>query len=149
TFGSPWEMWSLHAAGWETVQLPHCFNHYDACDPDSPAYRGQGWYRTKIKPANPFQGGRTLLYFGGAGQRTSVYAGNSLMGHNTGGYNEFVVDITRAERDSHGEIPLSILCDNSRDIHAIPSDVSDFNLYGGIYRHLNLVYLPAVALELV
>jgi beta-galactosidase len=149
TFGNPWEMWSLHAAGWEAVQLPHCFNHYDACDPDTPAYRGQGWYRTKIKPANPFQDGRTLLHFGGAGQRTSVYAGNTLMGHNTGGYNEFVVDLTSAERDSHGEIPLAILCDNSRDIHAIPSDVSDFNLYGGIYRHLHLVYVPAIALELL
>jgi len=149
TFGNPWEMWNLHAAGWEAVQLPHCLNHYDACDPDTPAYRGQGWYRTKIKLDNPFSGGRALLHFGGAGQRTSVYAGNTLMGHNIGGYNEFVVDITGAERDSHGEIPLSILCDNSRDIHAIPSDVSDFNLYGGIYRHLHLVYVPAIALELV
>jgi beta-galactosidase len=149
TFGNPWEMWSLHAAGWEAVRLPHCFNHYDACDPDKPAYRGQGWYRKKIKLDNPFPGGRSLLHFGGAGQRTSVYAGNTPMGHNIGGYNEFVVDITGAERDSRGEIPLSILCDNSRDIHAIPSDVSDFNLYGGIYRHLHLVYVPAIALELL
>lgn len=149
TFGNPWEMWSLHAAGWSPVQLPHCFNHYDACDPDTPAYRGQGWYRTKIDPINPYPGGRTLLHFSGAGQRTSVYAGNTLMGHNTGGYNEFVVDLTRAERNSHGEIPLAVLCDNSRDIHAIPSDVSDFNLYGGIYRHLRLVYVPAIAIELL
>lgn len=149
TFGNPWEMWSLHAAGWEAVRLPHCFNHRDACDPDSLAYRGQGWYRRKIKLDNPFAGGRALLHFGGAGQRTSVYAGNTLMGHNIGGYNEFVVDLTSAERDSQGEIPLAILCDNSRDIHAIPSDVSDFNLYGGIYRHLHLVYVPAIALELL
>src|SRR5690554_998268 len=28
----------------------------------------------------------------------------------------------------------------------MPSDLSDFNLYGGIYRYLNLVYTPAVAL---
>ena len=27
----------------------------------------------------------------------------------------------------------------------IPSDLSDFNLYGGIYRYLNLVYLPEVS----
>lgn len=149
TFGNPWEMWTLPAAGWHNVQLPHCFNHHDACDPDAPAYRGQGWYRTKLKPENPFPGGRTLLHFGAAGQRTSVYAGNTLMGHNIGGYNEFVVDLTRAERNAKGEIPLAVLCDNSRDTSAIPSDVSDFNLYGGIYRHLRLVYIPAVALELL
>lgn len=27
----------------------------------------------------------------------------------------------------------------------IPSDISDFNIYGGIYRYLNLVYLPKVS----
>jgi len=31
----------------------------------------------------------------------------------------------------------------------IPSDLSEFNLYGGIYRHLNLVYVPLVSLERV
>lgn len=149
TFGNPWEMWSLHPAGWNPVNLPHCFNHYDCCDPDTPAYRGQGWYRTKINPSNPYPGGRTLLHFGAAGQRASIYAGNTLMGHNIGGYNEFVVDLTSAERDAKGEISLAVLCDNARDIHAIPSDVSDFNLYGGIYRHLRLVYVPAVALDLL
>src|SRR6185312_9331486 len=56
TFGNPWEMWTLHVDGWQSVELPHCFNHYDACDPDVPAYRGQGWYRRKISPQNPFAG---------------------------------------------------------------------------------------------
>jgi len=149
TFGSPWEVWNLKTPGWHPIHLPHCFNHYDACDPDAPAYRGQGWYRTTIRPANPCPGGRTLLHFGGAGQRTSVYAGSTLVAHNIGGYNEFVVDITGSERNASGEIPLAILCDNSRDPHAIPSDISDFNLYGGIYRHLRLVYVPAVAVELL
>jgi hypothetical protein len=41
----PWEVWnSSEIAVWETVALPHCFNHYDACDPDIPAYRGPGWF---------------------------------------------------------------------------------------------------------
>lgn len=149
SFGDPWEVWNLHVDGWERVQLPHCFNHYDACDPDTPAYRGQGWYRAKIKPADPYVRGRTLLHFGGAGQRTGVYAGNALVGRNVGGYNEFVFDITGSERDEQGKIPLAIMCDNSPDVHAIPSDLNDFNLYGGIYRHLRLVYVPAVAIELV
>lgn len=29
----------------------------------------------------------------------------------------------------------------------IPSDMSDFNLYGGLYRYVNLVYTPAVHFE--
>lgn len=31
----------------------------------------------------------------------------------------------------------------------IPSDLSDFNIYGGIYRHLNLVYLPEVTVDAI
>jgi beta-galactosidase len=31
----------------------------------------------------------------------------------------------------------------------VPSDLSDFCLYGGLYRHVNLAYLPAVALDMV
>lgn len=46
-----------------------------------------------------------------------------------------------------GKIPLSIRCDNSRDLEMIPSDLSDFNLYGGLYRYLNLVYLPKASFE--
>lgn len=40
---------------------------------------------------------------------------------------------------------MSIRCDNTRDAEMIPSDLSWFNLYGGIYRYLNLVYLPEVS----
>lgn len=149
TLGGPWEAWHLGDMGWAPVSLPHCFNHYDACDPDRPAYRGQGWYRARLTPQNPFKGGRTLLHFGGAGQRTTVFTGTQTAGEFNGGYSAFVIDITDGERDSRGEIQLSVLCDNSRDLSTIPSDLSDFNLYGGLYRHVTLLYLPAISIETV
>ena len=73
------------------------------------------------------------------------------MGEHVGGYDEFTVDITdaaaRADKrpDAKGQVPLAVLCDNSRNLEMIPSDLSDFNLYGGLYRHVNLVYVPAIA----
>ena len=149
SLGGPWEAWHLHSVKWQPVTLPHCFNALDACDPDLSAYRGQGWYRRRLKPSNPFPGGRTLLHFGGAGQRTTLYSGEQVLGHNVGGYNEFVFDITGAERTSAGDLQLTILCDNSRDLHTIPSDISDFTLYGGLYRHVRLLYVPAVSAELL
>jgi beta-galactosidase len=42
----------------------------------------------------------------------------------------------------HEKIPVTVRCDNSRDLEMIPSDLSDFNVYGGLYRYLNLVYVP-------
>ncbi len=148
TIADPWEVWNFKQIAWQSVPLPHCFNQYDACDPDAPAYRGQGWYRTRLKPQNPYPNGRVLLHFGGAGQNTTVYVGNKMIGKNVGGYNEFVFDITDAEKNQKGEYEIAVLCDNSRRVSSIPADLSDFTLYGGIYRHVRLVYTPAIALEM-
>jgi beta-galactosidase len=151
----PWEVWrGEEIAVWEKVSLPHCFNHYDACDPDTPYYRGHGWYRTRIAIANPIKDGRTLLYFEGAGQTSHVYVGNIAAGSHVGGYDEFVFDITDAvaavapdmRRDG---VPIAVLCDNSENLERPPSDLSDFSLYGGLYRHVHLAYVPAVSLEAV
>jgi beta-galactosidase len=165
SLGGPWEVWhSDEVAAFAAVAMPHCFNAYDGCDPDVPAYRGPGWYRTHVPVANPHPNGRTLLHFEGAGQDTTVYIGDSVVGKHVGGYDEFVFDITDAiaklpappPPDPAGKkkkpmdgIPVAILCDNSRDLDRMPSDLSDFTLYGGLYRHVNLVYVPAVSLETV
>ena len=133
---------------WEEVTLPHCFNQYDACDPDTPAYRGEGWYRTLLSIANPYAGGRTLLHFEGAGQSSKIYIGAAQVGAHNGGYDEFVVDITDAAGGKQN-VQLAVMCTNARDILRMPSDLSDFTLYGGLYRAVHLVYLPAVSLEAV
>jgi beta-galactosidase len=142
---------------WAPVTLPHCFNARDAVDPDVNYYQGPGWYRTRLAVQNPYPGGRTLLHFEGAGQKTEVYLYTTKVGSHVGGYDEWTVDITQAladfqqsdvyQKQFQGQVPLSIRCDNSRDLEMIPSDLSDFNLYGGLYRYLNLQYLPATALE--
>jgi beta-galactosidase len=164
SLGGPWEIWhSKEIATWQSIAMPHCFNAHDGCDPDTPAYRGPGWYRTHLAIANPYPNGRTLLHFEGAGQTTTVYVGDKVVGHHTGGYDEFAFDITEAiqnlpapaSSDSKRKemlpsaVPIAILCDNSRDLDRMPSDLSDFTLYGGLYRHVNLLYAPAISLETV
>jgi beta-galactosidase len=69
-----------------------------------------------------------------------------------GGYDEFVFDITdaiAAAPAAKGGVPLAVLCDNSENLERPPSDLSDFSLYGGLYRHVHLAYVPAVSLEAV
>jgi beta-galactosidase len=153
----PWEVWhGDEIATWEKVTVPHCVNHYDACDPDTPYYRGQGWYRTTIPNTLPANNGRVLLHFEGAGQTSKVWINNQLIGTHVGGYDEFVYDITDALKASpikgaikqpEGTVALTVLCDNSRDLERSPSDLSDFSLYGGLYRKVHLVNVPAVAIE--
>jgi beta-galactosidase len=137
------------AAEWKQIELPHCFNAYDACDPDVTYYRGQGWYRTHLHAGNPFPKGRTLLHFEGAGQTSTVYIGETLIGKHIGGYDEFVWDITDAvaAQPDQARVPLTVVCDNTPDTNRMPSEASDFSLYGGLYRHVNLVYVPAVSVS--
>src|SRR4029077_3818842 len=70
-----------------------------------------------------------------------------------GGYDEWTVDITDAAAEAakvnKGNVPVAVWCDNSRDLEMIPSSLSDFNLYGGLYRYVNLVYVPAISLQRV
>ena len=144
---------------WTKVNLPHCFNAEDAVDPDVNYYQGPGWYKSNVKVENPYQNGRTILHFEGAGQKTSVYIYTTKIAEHVGGYDEFTVDITDAvaafKKDTvftgrfNGQIPIAIRCDNSRDLEMIPSDLSDFNVYGGIYRYLNLVYTPQLSVDKV
>lgn len=156
--GGVWEAWrkaSDDTVTWQPIELPHCFNSHDAVDPDAPYYQGPGWYRTRLKIENPYARGRTLLHFEGAGQKTEVYVSTARVGAHVGGYDEFVIDITdeaaRALKnaDNGGLVPVAVQCDNSRDLEMIPSNLSDFNLYGGLYRYVNLVYAPAVSIERV
>ena len=142
---------------WKAVSLPHCINAEDAVDPDLNYYQGPAWYRTRLDIQNPYAGGRTLLHFEGAGQQTEVYVYSTKVGEHTGGYDEWTVDITDAvdafkktelfQKQFNGKVPVSIRTDNSRNPERIPSNLSDFNVYGGIYRYLNLVYVPSLSID--
>jgi beta-galactosidase len=161
SLGGAWEVWRAdklqnhYNVPWETVTLPHTYNGLDVMDPDSKYYQGQGWYRSRLAVDNPYPKGRTLLHFEGAGQRTDVYVYTEKVDSHLGGYDEFTVDITEAAQRAKGieryagQVPVAIACDNSRELETIPSDASDFNLYGGVYRYLNLVYVPQISLSSV
>ncbi|MCI4670670.1 MAG: DUF4982 domain-containing protein [Bacteroidia bacterium] len=163
-FGGMWDVWrqiSYEGEVWKQIKLPHCFNAEDAVEPYEKYYQGEGWYKTAIELQNPFPGGRTLLHFEGVGQRAEVYIYDTKVGTHEGGYDEFTVDLTEGvkeyqnappafPRKKYGEkIPLAVLADNSRNLNSIPSDLSDFNLYGGIYRKVKCSYVPAISLSRV
>jgi beta-galactosidase len=156
SLGGVWDVWRQDMAEstvWKKIEVPHCFNAYDAVDPEQPFYEGPGWYRRKLQVRNPFERGRTLLLFEGAGQKCAVFASLERVGEHVGGYDEFVIDITDAATKladldkSGGGVPLAVLCDNSRDSEAIPSSLNDFHRFGGLYRNVTLIYEPLISLR--
>ena len=138
----------------EKVSVPHCYNAFDAVSPDTPYYQGPAWYYTFVEINNPYQGGRTVLHFEGAGQEAEVYLFTQKIAKHIGGYDEWSVDITEAvdafrenypngiEKVPAGMIPIAVRVDNSRDVNRIPSDLSDFTVYGGLYRNVYVLYHP-------
>ncbi|WP_181151536.1 alginate lyase family protein [Sphingobacterium gobiense] len=141
---------------WKEVTLPHSYNATDAVNPDKNYYQGPAWYRTYLDIENPYADGRTILHFEGAGQKSQVYVYNEKIAEHVGGYDEWSVDITEAiarfRQDSaaarfDGRVPVLVRTDNSRDVEMIPSDLSDFNVYGGLYRYVNLCYAPKLSTE--
>ncbi|MBD1431993.1 alginate lyase family protein [Sphingobacterium sp. DN00404] len=139
---------------WENVVLPHSYNATDAVHPEENYYQGPAWYRTYLDIENPYIGGRTILHFEGAGQKSEVYVYQEKVGEHVGGYDEWYVDITDAVKRFYknnamkrfkGRVPILIRTDNSRDVEMIPSDLSDFNVYGGLYRYVNLCYVPTLS----
>ena len=142
----PWEVFRPVRPGkpesvplWTEVSVPHCYNAEDGVDPSVNYYQGAAWYRTTVSVNNPYPDGHTLLEFEGAGQKTDVFVGTDHAGAHVGGYDRWTVDITPW---GNGQLPVAISCDNSRDVEMIPSDMSDFCLYGGLYRPVSLVYMP-------
>lgn len=147
---------------WGNVELPHCYNATDAVDPDANYYQGPGWYRRYLDINDVKPNERLVLYFEGAGQKTNVYIYSTPVASHVGGYDEWYVDITDAVKSFmknktymslwKGKIPLAVKCDNSRDAQMIPSNLSDFPLYGGLYRHVKLLRVPTLycrAVEIV
>jgi beta-galactosidase len=159
TLGGIWEVWRGDKASdnvpWGKISVPHCFNARDAVDPDQPYYQGHGWYRTLVPQPTLSAGGRLLLHFEGAAQRSEVYVNLEKVGEHLGGYDEFTLDITdaaaRAAKQGapKGQLPIAVLCDNGRDLERIPSSLSDFVVYGGLNRHVNLIEVPAISLSRV
>jgi beta-galactosidase len=158
SLGGVWDVWRADMAEntvWKQVDVPHCFNAYDAVDPDQPLYEGPGWYRRKLHVKNPFEHGRTLLLFEAAGQKCEVFVSLENVGKHLGGYDEFVIDITDAMIQvsktfpQPGYIPLAVRCDNSRNSEIIPSSLNDFHRFGGLYRNVTLIYVPSISIERV
>lgn len=157
TLGGIWEVWRGDKASdnvaWQPVVVPHCVNAFDAVDPDIKYYQGPAWYRTIVEARVPAPGVRTLLCFEGTGQAASVWVHMRHAGSHVGGYDEWALDITdiltQLPSSLDGHVPIAVMCDNSRDLERIPSSLSDFNLYGGLYRKVHLVSVPAVSLDRV
>jgi beta-galactosidase len=133
------------AKGWTPIHLPHTWNAFDAVDLVPGYKRGAGWYRTLVSIPASRSKMRVLLAFEGVNMKADVFVNGKRAGGHVGGYVGFEVDITPFCTFGK-ENEILVRADNSMDEDLIPSQKSDFVLFGGITRDVWLKYVPAVSI---
>jgi beta-galactosidase len=129
------------AAPWVHVDLPHTWNAFDSVDAEPGYRRDAAWYRrTLVIPASE-HGTRHALRFDAANMKAQVYVNGVPAGAHVGGYLPFEVDITDLARVGTNTVMVRV--DNSIDRQVIPSQSSDFVLYGGLTRDAYLITRPS------
>ena len=126
---------------WISINLPHTWNAYDATDLNPGYRRSASWYRKVLEIPKVVSGQIYQLYFEGVNITSEVYVNGKKVGGHIGGYIGFTVDITNAITNGSNE--LMVRADNSYDKEIIPSQKSDFFIFGGITRDVWLQTLPS------
>ena len=127
---------------WQPVVVPHSWNAYDAVGLGDGWYRrGTGFYTTEL--ATP-AGRRTFVRFGAASQRAVVRWNGREIGQHAGGYLPFTVELPPNEAGV-----LNVEVDNQPDPDLIPSERSDFFLYGGLTRPVSCYTTGPLRIEQV
>ena len=132
------------AASGEAVCLPHTWNAVDGQDGGNDYYRGTCWYIRELSEEEA-AGERLFLEVNGAAMTADVYLNGKKLAHHEGGYSAFRVELT--EELAQGNI-LAISVSNE-DCDTVYPQKADFTFYGGLYRAVNLISVPAEHFELL
>jgi len=117
---------------WTSVDLPHSWNSLDATDLVPGYRRDASWYKKELAITQKESTKKYLLYFEGVNITSEIYVNGQMAGAHIGGYVGFEIDITQFLNSGANEILVRV--DNGHNREVIPSQKSDFFIYGGITR---------------
>ena len=133
-----------YAAQGEAVTLPHTWNAVDGQDGGNDYHRGLCWYVRELT-AEETAGERLFLEINGAAHTAEVWLNGKRLARHEGGYSTFRVELTEELGEKN---TLAISVDNSESGRVYPQK-ADFTFYGGLYRDVNLIAVPAEHFELL
>lgn len=137
-----WSFFKTEHAPVETVTLPHTWNAIDGQDGGNDYYRGTCRYVRKLSkselPALE-AGSEVWLEFNGAACTAEVFLNGESLTVHRGGFSRFRVDLTSRLKE---ENEIAVTVDNSDNDTVYPQK-ADFTFYGGLYRAVKLLVVPA------
>ena len=131
-------------SAWEVVDVPHSWNAVDGQDGGNDYFRGTVYYAKTVVKADLPAAEKYYLEIKGANSSADVYMDGKLLAHHDGGYSTWRVDVSDHLRD---ESLLVIAVDNAANETVYPQ-MADFTFYGGLYRDVNLIAVPATHFDL-
>ncbi len=129
---------------WDFVNLPHSWNAIDGQDGDNDYFRGTAYYAKSFNKADLPEAERYYLELRGTNSSADIYLNGTALAHHDGGYSTWRVDLTKALQPVN---LLVIAVDNAANETVYPQ-MADFTFYGGIYRDVNLICVPASHFDL-
>lgn len=141
---APIEDWEIPRdyddGAWQTIEVPGCWN---MAREEWRRYEGAAWYSREFVISDQ-KTNRVLLRVGAANERTRVFLNGRFCGLHLGGSTPFFVDLTARLRSGSNHLMIEV--DNTRRPDAVPMDHFDWFNYGGLYRDIGFVIVPAVCI---
>jgi beta-glucuronidase len=126
----------------ERVPVPSCWNRLK---PEWTYFEGAAWYTRQIDWTPGPAGERVMLSLGAANYLALVFLNGIPVGGHRGGSTPFTLDVTAALQP--GPNRLQIMVENRRSPLRVPMQHIDWFNYGGLYRDVALMRLPAIAIR--
>lgn len=125
---------------WEKTRVPSSWNNEKR---EYLYYEGLAIYTRTFKYINHGED-RIFLKIGAANYESYVFLNKHFIGRHLGGSTPFFLDITDyLEKENR----IHILVDNTRKNSAVPTVNTDWFNYGGLYRDVELIRLPATYIK--
>jgi len=112
--------------------------------PELRYYNGLMWYQ-KSFDAPAKQGDRQFIRFAAADYKTMVYLNGHRLGEHEGGFTPFSFEVTGLLRPTGNNLVVAV--DSERTPASIPTQVTDWETYGGIIRDVKLVTTPKTFID--
>ena len=129
---------------WDFVSLPHTWNALDGQDGGNDYYRGTAIYAKELDKEDLPEAERYYIEINGANSSADLYVNGKKYAHHDGGYSTWRCDIT----DEIAQKTMIVLAvDNAPNDRVYPQ-VADFTFYGGLYRDVNIIGVPASHFDL-
>ncbi len=136
--------WNFANPKWEPVSLPHTWNTADP-EPAHPYTRVLGLYKRNLLCKPEWAGKRVFLRFKGAAMVADVMVNNCWVGQHRGGYTAFCYEITPYLTPGKS-VPVRVRVSNAETSDVLPL-TGDFNIFGGLYRGVELVITDPVCIS--